>query len=104
MPFARRQDKEVCTMMTIVTHVQLKPGGEGEWDRTIQERLRVAEGRPGWVLETGETRRAAQEAALAREQELRSLYAPDMPACHRVLTVDPRGNIQSAGRNDAETR
>jgi heme-degrading monooxygenase HmoA len=36
-------------MMTIVTHVQLKPGSESEWDRTIQERLRVAEGRPGWI-------------------------------------------------------
>jgi heme-degrading monooxygenase HmoA len=42
-------DEEVCTMVTIVTHVQLKPGSESEWDRTIQERLRVAEGRPGWV-------------------------------------------------------
>jgi heme-degrading monooxygenase HmoA len=36
-------------MMTIVTHVQLKPGSESEWDRTIQERLQLAEGRPGWV-------------------------------------------------------
>jgi heme-degrading monooxygenase HmoA len=36
-------------MMTVVTHVQLKPGTEGEWDRTMHERLRAAEGREGWV-------------------------------------------------------
>ena len=36
-------------MMTIVTHVELKPGAEREWDRTMRERLQAAEGRPGWV-------------------------------------------------------
>jgi hypothetical protein len=36
-------------MMTIVTHVELKPGTEGDWDRTMQERLRAAEDREGWV-------------------------------------------------------
>jgi heme-degrading monooxygenase HmoA len=36
-------------MNTIVTHVELKPGTESEWDRTMHERLRAAEGRPGWV-------------------------------------------------------
>src|SRR4026207_1587279 len=36
-------------MMTIVSHVELKPGTEGEWDRTMHERLRAAEGRSGWV-------------------------------------------------------
>ena len=36
-------------MVTIVTHVELKPGAESEWDRTMHERLRAAEGRPGWV-------------------------------------------------------
>jgi len=36
-------------MVTIVTHVELKPGTEREWDRTMHERLRAAEGRPGWV-------------------------------------------------------
>ena len=36
-------------MMTIVTHVELKPGTEREWDRTMRERLQAAEGRPGWV-------------------------------------------------------
>jgi heme-degrading monooxygenase HmoA len=36
-------------MMTIVTHVELKPGTEGDWDRTMHERLRAAEEREGWV-------------------------------------------------------
>ena len=36
-------------MMTVVTHVELKPGTESEWDRTMHERLRAAEGREGWV-------------------------------------------------------
>ena len=36
-------------MMTIVTHVELKPGAEQEWDRAMHERLRAAEGRDGWV-------------------------------------------------------
>ena len=36
-------------MMTIVSHVELKPGTEQEWDRAMHERLRAAEGRPGWI-------------------------------------------------------
>jgi heme-degrading monooxygenase HmoA len=36
-------------MMTIVSHVELKPGTEGDWDRTMHERLRAAEEREGWV-------------------------------------------------------
>ena len=36
-------------MMTIVTHVEVKPGSEAQWDKTMQERLRAAEQRPGWV-------------------------------------------------------
>ena len=36
-------------MMTIVSHVELKPGNEAEWDRAMHERLRAAEGRDGWV-------------------------------------------------------
>ena len=36
-------------MVTIVSHVELKPGTEGEWDRAMHERLRAAESRPGWV-------------------------------------------------------
>jgi heme-degrading monooxygenase HmoA len=36
-------------MMTIVTHVTLKPGAEPEWDAGIRERLDTARERPGWV-------------------------------------------------------
>ena len=36
-------------MMTIVTHVELKPGTEGEWDQAMHARLQAAEGRQGWV-------------------------------------------------------
>jgi heme-degrading monooxygenase HmoA len=36
-------------MVTIVTHVELKPGTEGEWDGAMHERLRAAEHREGWI-------------------------------------------------------
>jgi hypothetical protein len=35
----------------------------------------------------------AEQAATNREAELRRLYAPDMPPCVRVMSIDPRGNI-----------
>jgi len=35
----------------------------------------------------------AKNAAIAREIELRQVYARDMPACKRVFTVDPRGVV-----------
>jgi hypothetical protein len=35
----------------------------------------------------------AENAAIAREIELRQVYARDMPACKRVLAVDPRGVV-----------
>ena len=36
-------------MMTIVTHVTLKPGAEPEWDAAMRERLSAARARPGWI-------------------------------------------------------
>jgi heme-degrading monooxygenase HmoA len=36
-------------MMTIVTRVEVKPGSEAEWDKTMHNRLRAAEQRPGWI-------------------------------------------------------
>jgi hypothetical protein len=45
----RQSRVEVRAMLAIVTHVQLKPGSEGVWDRAMRDRLRAAEGRPGWV-------------------------------------------------------
>lgn len=36
-------------MMTVITHVSLKPGAEPEWDQAMQDRLGAARGRAGWV-------------------------------------------------------
>ena len=36
-------------MMTIVTHVTLKPGVEPQWDAAIRERLAAAAAMPGWI-------------------------------------------------------
>jgi heme-degrading monooxygenase HmoA len=36
-------------MMTVITHVSLKPGAEPEWDQAMQDRLMAARGQPGWV-------------------------------------------------------
>jgi hypothetical protein len=35
----------------------------------------------------------AEQAAVNREFELRQRYVPDMPACVRVLSVDPYGRV-----------
>jgi hypothetical protein len=53
------------------------------------------------IIETGDTLREAQQAASARERDLRSTRALDMLPCWRVLTVDPRGAIWRA---EAEAR
>lgn len=45
------------------------------------------------ILVTGKTLAEAEQAAMRREIELRGLYMPAMPACRRVVTVDPRGAI-----------
>jgi hypothetical protein len=57
----------------------------------------------GWVLAdrcgdrniiVAERRLAdAERAARRRETDFRQLYAPDMPPCRRVLTVDPRAAV-----------
>jgi heme-degrading monooxygenase HmoA len=36
-------------MVTIVTHVQLREGAEGEWDVAMRKRLAAAKKQPGWV-------------------------------------------------------
>lgn len=36
-------------MMTIVTHVTLKPGSEPEWDKAMRERLSAAKDKRGWL-------------------------------------------------------
>jgi len=35
----------------------------------------------------------AEQATRKREIDLRQFYAPDMPPCRRVLTVNPRGAV-----------
>jgi hypothetical protein len=64
----------------------------------------------GWVLATrcgdrnivvSERRLAdAERAARERETDLRQHYAPDLPPCRRVLTVNPRGGVVVATPQD----
>ena len=42
----------------------------------------------------------AERAAREREADLRVHYAPDMPPCRRVLTVNPRGGVMAATSQD----
>src|SRR5262245_58816930 len=37
----------------------------------------------------------AEQAALSREVELRQIYVTDMPACRRVVTIDPQGTVMA---------
>jgi hypothetical protein len=62
--------------------------------------------RDGWIVayRCGDTNiitagRALPDAARAareRESELRAIYAPSLPPCRQVLTVDPRGEVAAA--------
>jgi hypothetical protein len=45
----------------------------------------------------------AERAARERETDLREHYAPDMPPCRRVLTVDPHGRVMVATSQDELT-
>jgi heme-degrading monooxygenase HmoA len=36
-------------MMTVVTTIRLRSGGEAEWDTAIRDRFESARGRPGWI-------------------------------------------------------
>lgn len=35
----------------------------------------------------------AEQAAINREIQLRQFYAPNMPPCVHVMSVDPNGNV-----------
>ena len=48
------------------------------------------------ILVAGKELKDAETAAINREIDLKQLYVPDLPACHRVLTVDPRGAVTTA--------
>jgi hypothetical protein len=72
--------------------------------------------RAGWVLGircgreniivTDRDLAEAERKAARRETELRTQYVPDMPACVRVVTIDPSGRLVSPeqARQLARTR
>ncbi len=45
------------------------------------------------MLAAGKVLADAQQAARERESELRTSYAPSLPPCRHVLTVDPGGEV-----------
>jgi hypothetical protein len=48
------------------------------------------------ILATGRDLEDAEVTALNREIDLKQIYLTDLPACRRVLTVDPRGAVTTA--------
>jgi hypothetical protein len=54
------------------------------------------------ILATGATRRQAEQMAMLREIELRLHYFPRLQPCIKVVTVNPRGEVE--GRNLAASR
>src|SRR5262245_8559883 len=68
--------------------------GCGARSRAIQAGWVLADRRGDRNIIVAERRLADAEQALRRrETDLRQVYAPDMPPCRRVLTVDPRGAV-----------
>lgn len=45
------------------------------------------------IITAGRAPADAAQAARERESELRASYAPNLPPCRQVLTVDPRGEV-----------
>ena len=45
------------------------------------------------IITAGRALADAAQAARERESELRASYAPNLPPCRQVLTVDPRGEV-----------
>jgi hypothetical protein len=48
------------------------------------------------ILVTGRDLKDAELSLLNREIDLKQIYIPDLPACRRVLTIDPRGAVTTA--------
>jgi hypothetical protein len=48
------------------------------------------------ILVAGKELKEAETTAINREIDLKQLYVPDLPTCHRVLTVDPSGAVTTA--------
>jgi heme-degrading monooxygenase HmoA len=36
-------------MVTVITRLTLEDGAQEEWDATMNDRMKVAEGQPGWI-------------------------------------------------------
>jgi hypothetical protein len=71
--------------------------GCGAQSRAIQAGWIVATRCGGTNILVAERRLAdAERAALTREADLREHYAPNLPPCRRVLTVNPRGGVMVA--------
>jgi hypothetical protein len=54
------------------------------------------------ILVAAKELKDAEVAALDREIDLKQLYVPDLPACHRVLTVDPRAAVTTSSPRFSE--
>jgi hypothetical protein len=48
------------------------------------------------ILVTGGDLKDVELTLLNREIDLKQIYVPDLPACRRVLTIDPRGAVTTA--------
>ena len=48
------------------------------------------------ILSSGTTRAEAEEDANRREKNMRRDFVPNLPACSRVVFVDPTGTIEAA--------
>jgi hypothetical protein len=48
------------------------------------------------ILSSGTTRAEAEEDADHREKNMRRDYVPNLPACRRIVAVDPAGAVEAA--------
>jgi hypothetical protein len=53
------------------------------------------------ILASGSTRAEAEAAAKYRENNMRRDYVPKLPACRRVVSVDPNGVIEEVASAEA---
>ena len=56
------------------------------------------------IIASGSSLAEAEREALNRAISLQLLYAPDLPSCKRVVTVDPTGTINTANDEYAAAR
>jgi len=56
------------------------------------------------ILSSGATRADAEADADRREKNMRRDFVPSLPACRRVVSVDPQGNIVEPASADFSAR